>query len=86
MIRPFGEHALLVARWLGHAMRLGANHSQEYFDQEAEGLTAPLLHAASLAAGRTILDVYRWILAREQEEPARILATAGAGTAIFSGA
>jgi type IV secretion system protein VirD4 len=72
------EHALLVARWLGHAMRLGANHSQEYFDQEAEGLTAPLLHAAAIEPGRSILDVYRWILAREQDEPKRILRRAGA--------
>ena len=76
------EHALLVARWLGHAMRLGASHSQEYFDQEAEGLTAPLLHAAALDPGRSILDVYRWILAREQDQPQQILARVGAGDAI----
>jgi type IV secretion system protein VirD4 len=76
------EHALLVARWLGHAMRLGASHSQEYFDQEAEGLTAPLLHAAALDHGRSILDVYRWTLARENDEPERILDQAGAGDAI----
>jgi type IV secretion system protein VirD4 len=76
------EHALLVARWLGHAMRLGATHSQEYFDEEAEGLTAPLLHAAALDPGRSILDVYRWILAREQDQPEKILGRAGAGDAI----
>jgi type IV secretory pathway TraG/TraD family ATPase VirD4 len=75
------EHALLVARWLGHAMRLGASHSQEYFDQEAEGLTAPLLHAAAVDPGRSILDVYRWILAREQNEPKGILRAAGAADA-----
>ncbi|MGO9976064.1 MAG: type IV secretory system conjugative DNA transfer family protein [Solirubrobacteraceae bacterium] len=75
------EHALLVARWLGHAMRLGANNSQEYFDQEAEGLTAPLLHAAALDRERTIVDVYRWILKREQELPLEILAQADAGDA-----
>ena len=75
------EHALLVARWLGHAMRLGATHSQEYFDQEAEGLTAPLLHAAALDRERTIVDVYRWILKRDQELPLEILAEAGAGDA-----
>jgi len=75
------EHALLVARWLGHAMRLGANHSQEYFDQEAEGLTAPLLHAAAIDPGRCVLDVYRWILAREQDEPRQILRRAGAADA-----
>lgn len=40
------EHTLLVARWLGNAVRLGASQTQDYFDQEAEGLTAPLLHAA----------------------------------------
>jgi type IV secretory pathway TraG/TraD family ATPase VirD4 len=76
------EHALLVARWLGHAMRLSAGHSQEYFDQEAEGLTAPLLHAAALEPGHTILHVYPWILAREQDEPERILIGAGAGDAV----
>ena len=75
------EHALLVARWLGHAMRLGANHSQEYFDQEAEGLTAPLLHAAALDRERTIVDVYRWILKRDQETPLEILAQADASDA-----
>jgi type IV secretion system protein VirD4 len=76
------EHALLVARWLGHAMRLGANHSQEYFDQEAEGLTAPLLHAAAAQHDRSIVDVYRWILARECDEPTYILEQAGARDAI----
>jgi hypothetical protein len=59
-----------------------ANHSQEYFDQEAEGLTAPLLHAAALDPGRSILDVYRWILAREQDQPNNILDNAGAADAI----
>ena len=68
----------MVARWLGHAMQLGANHTQEYFDQEAEGLTAPLLHAAALTGGHSILDVYRWILKREQQTPLDILAAAGA--------
>ncbi len=75
------EHALLIARWLGHAMRLGANHSQEYFDQEAEGLTAPLLHAAALTGEHTIVDVYRWILKREQAIPKTILQKASAGDA-----
>jgi type IV secretory pathway TraG/TraD family ATPase VirD4 len=76
------EHALLVARWLGHAVRLGATHTQEYFDQEAEGLTAPLLHAAALEPGHTIVDVYRWILQRERDAPQSILRDAHAEDAI----
>jgi type IV secretion system protein VirD4 len=76
------EHALLVARWLGHAVQLGANHSQEYFDQEAEGLTAPLLHAAALSDQHTILDVYRWILRRERDTPEALLRTANADDAL----
>jgi type IV secretory pathway TraG/TraD family ATPase VirD4 len=76
------EHALLVARWLGHAVSLGSNHSQEYFDQEAEGLTAPLLHAAGLSGAHTILDVYRWILARERDTPTALLDAAGSDDAV----
>jgi type IV secretion system protein VirD4 len=76
------EHSLLVARWLGHAVRLGASHTQEYFDQEAEGLTAPLLHAAALERGHTIVDVYRWILQRETDAPKAILGDAHADDAI----
>lgn len=76
------EHALLVARWLGHAVSLGATHTQEYFDQEAEGLTAPLLHAAALEPGHTIVDVYRWILQRERDAPQTILRDAGAEDAV----
>jgi type IV secretory pathway TraG/TraD family ATPase VirD4 len=76
------EHALLVARWLGHAVRLGATHTQEYFDQEAEGLTAPLLHAAALDDGRTIVEVYRWILRRERDTPESILRDARAEDAV----
>jgi type IV secretion system protein VirD4 len=76
------EHTLLVARWLGNAVRLGASHSQEYFDQEAEGLTAPLLHAAALSGERTILDVYRWILQRERDAPQAILRGVGAEDAL----
>lgn len=66
-------HALLVARWLGTAVRLGQNSSQEYFDQEAEGLTAPLLHAAAHAPGKTIVDVYQWVITREVDEPKAVL-------------
>ena len=76
------EHALLVARWLGDAVRLGATHSQEYFDQEAEGLTAPLLHAAALSGEHTILDVYRWILQRERDIPQGVLGYAGGEDAL----
>jgi type IV secretory pathway TraG/TraD family ATPase VirD4 len=75
-------HALLVARWLGHAMRLGAGQTQEYFDQEAEGLTGPLLHAAALGGDLTIVDVYRWVLKREQDTPKKLLRKAGADDAI----
>ncbi len=76
------EHSLLVARWLGHAVSLGATHTQEYFDQEAEGLTAPLLHAAALDAGQSIVDVYRWTLQRERDAPESILRDVHADDAI----
>ena len=75
-------HALLMARWLGHARRLGQASSQEYFDAEAEGLTAPLLHAAAHTPDKTIVDVYRWILARERDEPELILTQFGAEDAL----
>jgi len=65
-----------------HAVRLGATHTQEYFDQEAEGLTAPLLHAAALETRQTIVDVYRWILQRERDAPQSILRDAHADDAI----
>ncbi len=72
------EHALLVARWLGQARRLGEASSQAYFDDEAEGLIAPYLHAAALAPGLSATDVYGWILDRDDETAMQILADAGA--------
>ena len=75
-------HALLMARWLGHARRLGQASSQEYFDAEAEGLTAPLVHAAAHTPDKTIVDVYKWILARERDEPEWILGQIDAGDAL----
>lgn len=71
-------HALLMARWLGHARRLGQASSQEYFDAEAEGLVAPLVHAAASTPDLTIVDVYHWILSRERAEPELILSQVGA--------
>lgn len=75
------EHALLVARWLGQARRLGGGSNQDYFDQEAEGLVAPYLHAAALTPDQTAADVHRWILARDLDTPVGILADAGAADA-----
>ena len=75
-------HALLMARWLGHARRLGQASSQEYFDAEAEGLTAPLLHAAAHTPDKTIVDVYHWILARERDQPEWLLDQLGADDAL----
>lgn len=76
------EHALLVARWLGQAQRLGDGGNQQYFDQEAEGLLAPYLHAAALAPDVTAAGVYRWILEREVDVPAGILEEVGASDAL----
>ncbi len=76
------KHALLVARWLSQAVRLGTGQTQEYFDQEAQGLTAPLVHAAAIAHEYTIVDVYRWILRREREIPERLLKEAHAEDAL----
>jgi type IV secretion system protein VirD4 len=65
-------HALQVARWLTQAVDLGSGGNTEYFAQEAQGMIGPLLHAAALS-GRTVLDVYNWILEREESEPEAIL-------------
>ncbi|NLT04996.1 MAG: type IV secretory system conjugative DNA transfer family protein [Solirubrobacterales bacterium] len=76
------EHALLVARWLGQAQRLGDGGNQQYFDQEAEGLLAPYLHAAALTPDVDASGVYRWILEREVDTPAGVLEEVGADDAL----
>ena len=65
-------HALQVARWLTQAVDLGSGGNTEYFAQEAQGMIGPLLHAAALS-DRTVIDVYNWILEREESEPEAIL-------------
>lgn len=75
------EHALLVARWLGHARKIGEGINQDYFDQEAEGLVAPYLHAAALTPDVTAEGVYRWILNRDLDTPIGILEDVGADDA-----
>jgi type IV secretion system protein VirD4 len=75
------SHALTVARWLGHALAFGENESTEYYDEAAQELAAPLLHAAALAPGRTIVDTWRWVRDRDVETPAHILGEAGADDA-----
>jgi type IV secretion system protein VirD4 len=72
------SHALTVARWLGHALAFGENESTEYFDEVAQELAAPLLHAAALSPTKTIVDVYRWVRDRDVESPVKILTEAGA--------
>jgi type IV secretion system protein VirD4 len=72
------EHALLVARWLGHARKIGEGINQDYFDEEAEGLVAPYLHAAALTPDTTATGVYRWILDRNDKEAEQILTDVGA--------
>jgi type IV secretion system protein VirD4 len=72
------EHALLVARWLGRARQTGNGINQDYFDQEAEGLVAPYLHAAALTPDLTATDIYRWILERDNNSAAEILDDVGA--------
>lgn len=75
------EHALLVARWLGQARKLGGTANQDYFEEEAEGLIAPYLHAAALTPEVTAAGVYRWILDRDDQTAERILADVGADDA-----
>jgi type IV secretion system protein VirD4 len=75
------EHALLVARWLGHARKVGEGINQDYFDQEAEGLVAPYLHAAALTPDVTATGVYRWILDRDDKIADHILRDVGADDA-----
>lgn len=71
------EHALLVARWLGQARKVGEGIHQDYFDEEAEGLVAPLLHAAAISGDVTAQGVYSWILSRDEDTPTAILRDAG---------
>jgi len=71
-------HALIRARWLGHALALGETEQAEYYDEAAQELAAPLLHAAALGAGTSVLDVYSWIRDRNVDTPAAILSDAGA--------
>ncbi len=75
------EHALLVARWLGHARKVGEGINQDYFDEEAEGLVAPYLHAAALTPDITASGVYRWILDRDDKTADGILRDVGADDA-----
>jgi type IV secretion system protein VirD4 len=72
------SHALIAARWMGHALALGETESAEYYDEAAQELAAPLLHAAALSATKTIVDVYGWVRDRDVETPAGILADLGA--------
>jgi type IV secretion system protein VirD4 len=72
------EHALLVARWLGHARKVGEGINQDYFDQEAEGLVAPYLHAAAITPDVTAAGVYNWILDRDSDTAINILDDIGA--------
>jgi type IV secretion system protein VirD4 len=72
------EHALLVARWLGHARRIGEGINQDYFDQEAEGLVAPYLHAAAITPDVNAAGVYKWILDRDDTTALSILEDIGA--------
>ena len=66
-------HALLVARWLVAAMQLGTSSSSQYFDEAAQELAAPLLHAAALGSEHTMLDVYGWVRDTKLTIPKRIL-------------
>jgi len=75
------EHALLVARWLGRARKVGDSGMSEYFDEEAEGLVAPYLHAAALTPDINATGVYSWILARNDRSADEILADVGANDA-----
>lgn len=75
------EHALLVAHWLGRARKLGEASNQDYFDEEAQGLVAPYLHAAALSGTVNATGVYRWILDRNDRTADEILADAGADDA-----
>jgi type IV secretion system protein VirD4 len=72
------SHALTVARWMGHALAFGETESAEYYDEAAQELAAPLLHAAALTTTRTIVDVYSWVRDRDVDTPAEILRAAGA--------
>jgi type IV secretory pathway TraG/TraD family ATPase VirD4 len=67
------SHALIAARWFGHALALGETETAEYYDEAAQELTAPLLHAAALTSSLTIVDVYRWVRDRDAQTPGAIL-------------
>jgi type IV secretion system protein VirD4 len=67
------SHALIAARWFGHALALGETENTEYYDEAAQDLTAPLLHAAALRGTLTMVDVYRWVRDRDLQTPGAIL-------------
>jgi type IV secretory pathway TraG/TraD family ATPase VirD4 len=75
------SHALIAARWFGHALALGETPNAEYYDEAAQELAAPLLHAAAIAGSLTIVDVYRWVRDRDVQAPVAILGEAGADDA-----
>ena len=70
-------HALLVARWLVAAMQLGSSASNQYFDEAAQELAAPLLHAAALTHDKTMVDVYRWVRDTKLDDATKILKSVG---------
>ena len=76
-------HALLVARWLGQAMALSQARSMEYFDEMAQELLAPLLHAAAVTEDLTVVDVYRWVRECDVKTPTEILTAVDAQDALL---
>src|SRR5918997_6592310 len=68
----------LIVGTIANPPALVATESAEYYDEAAQELAAPLLHAAALSATKTIVDVYSWVRDRDVETPAGILADMGA--------
>ena len=66
-------HAKAVIDRGKEGLLLGSPFNQDYFDEEAEGLVAPYLHAAALTPDVTAAGVYRWILDRNDKDAEKIL-------------
>jgi len=73
-------YALRQGLWLADAVGHGDHHAARFWNAEAAKLLAPLLHAAALGPGH-VEAVIGWLDDRETDEPADILASAGATAA-----
>jgi type IV secretory pathway TraG/TraD family ATPase VirD4 len=72
-VSRFWDEALLMARAMVSGTRVGAGTTdQSHWSRRAQGLLAPLLHAAAVG-GREIDAVLGWVMRHELDEPGMLL-------------